>query len=270
MRTAALLTLVLGASCTSAPPDHDPTHPGGNGGKADETTGTAGRCHEMSGAHHDGDRIGLHGMVLFGRTNYFLEHIPTFARPHNEQLVMRVSLATAAGAPIAEDFSDQGYSIRPTTQFSLDDLSLGKRVSFVGNIHRGNFEQGAPVAIANAKITVEEVLIARNLPGGEPIAADEQEYFILGDADDAYATNFIRDARGFQQILRIDGIEGATPSPSRVLKVRAKSVRRLAPSAAASGSIAKAGSTDGTPVSLAIGSELWCLKAPDFFQRCDS
>ena len=270
MRTAVLLTLVLGASCTSSPPN-DPSHPGGTGGKADDTTGTAGRCHEMSGAHHDGDRMGLHGMVLFGRTNYVLEHIPTFARPHNEQLVMRVSLATAAGAPIEHDFSDQGYSIRPTTQFSLDDLSLGKRVAFAGNIHRGNFEQGAPVLLANVKITVEEVLIARNLPGGEAIGADEQEYFIVGDAEDAYATNFIREARGFQQILRIDAIEGATPSRSRVLKVRAKSVRRLSPSTTpATGSIAKAGETDGTPVSLAIGGELWCLKAPEFFERCNS
>ena len=261
--------LVLAASCTNAPPSQDPTHPGGTGGKTDDTTATSGRCHEMSGAHHDGDRSGLHGMVLFGRTNFFLEHIPMFSRPHNEQLVMRVTLKTAAGADVTNDFSDQGYSVRPTTQFSLDDLTLGKRVAFVGNVHRGNFEENGPLLLSNVKVSVDEVLVARNLPGGEPIAADEQEYFIVGDAEDAYATNFIRDARGFQQILRVDAIEGATPSPSRVLKVRAKATRRLAASATpVQAAVAKAGA-EGTRVSITIGEELWCLKAPDFIARCD-
>jgi hypothetical protein len=267
LKSLAALSLVVAAACTANPPSQDPSHPGGVGGKADDTA-TSGRCHEMSGAHHDGDRSGLHGMVLFGRTSYFLEHIPTFSRPHNEQLLMRVTLQTAQGAAIDNDFSDQGYSVRPTTQFSLDDLTLGKRVTFTGNVHRGNFEENAPVLLTNVKITVDEVLVARNLPGSEPIATDEQEYFIVGDGDDAYATNFIRSARGFQQILRVDAIEGATPSPSRVLKVKAKAPRRLAVSATpAQGSIAKAGA-EGTRVSFTVGAELWCLTAPDFFQRC--
>ncbi|MBA3502387.1 MAG: hypothetical protein M4D80_08595 [Myxococcota bacterium] len=267
MKTRAMVMLVL-AACTNSQPQ-DPSHPGGTGGKTDDQAATSGHCREMSGAHHDGDRSGLHGMVLFGRANYFLEHIPMFSRPHNEQLVMRVSLKTAQGADVTNDFSDQGYSVRPTTQFSLDDLTLGKRVAFAGNVHRGNFEENGPVILTNVKITVDEVLVARNLPGSEPIAPDEQEYFVVGDADDAYATNFIRDARGFQQILRVDAIEGATPSPSRVLKVRAKATKRLAASPTpAPGVIAKAGA-DGTRVTLVVGEELWCLKAPDFVARCD-
>jgi hypothetical protein len=268
MKKYARLMLVLAASCTnSTPQNQDPSHPGGTGGKTDEAATS--HCHEMSGAHHDGDRSGLHGMVLFGRTNYFLEHIPMFSRPHNEQLVMRVTLKTAQGADVTNDFSDQGYSVQPTTQFSLDDLTLGKRITFTGNIHRGNFEENGPVVLTGVKIAVDEVLVARNLPGTEPIATDEQEYFVVGDADDAYATNFIRDSRGFQQILRVDAIEGATPSASRVLKVKAKSVRRLAASATpAIGAIAKAGLPDGTRVSLTIGEELWCLNAPDFTERC--
>lgn len=254
MTKYAALMLVLAAGCTRGTGD-DPRPP---------------IRHPRSGAHHEGGRVGLHGMVLFGRATYFLEHIPTFSPPHDVQLVMRVSLATAEGAPIAQDFSDQGYSIRPTTQFSLDDLSLGKRVAFAGNIHRGNFEQGGPVLLANVKITIEQVLIARNLPNTDPIAADDQEYFIVGDGDDAYATNFIRDARGFQQILRIDAIEGVTPSPSRVLEVRMTSLRRLAPSATpTAGTVAKAGLPGATRVALAIGAELWCVKAPDFFEPCD-
>ena len=129
-------------------------------------------------------------------------------------------------------------------------------------MHRGNFEDGGPVVLSNVKIAVDEVLVARNLPGNESIASDEQEYFVVGDADDAYATNFIRNER--------DAVDGATPSPSRVLKVKAKSLERLAPSATpAQGVVGKAGLPDGTRVSLTVGEELWCLKAPDFVARCD-
>lgn len=178
-------------------------------------------------------------MVLFGRTHYYLEHIPMFSPPHDEQLVMRVTLKTTEGAAVDTDFSDQGYSIEPTTQFPLDDLALGKRVTFAGNIHRGNFEAGGPVVLANANIAVEQVLVARHLPSADPIADGAQEYFVFGDPGDAYATNVIRDARGFQQILRVE--EAATPTCARKLKTTGK----------------------------LAGTELWCLKAPDFTATCD-
>jgi hypothetical protein len=263
MKWLALFIALVG--CTDVKPT-DPTT-GGAGGKADEPGAGGGRCHEMTGAHHDGDRAGLHGMVLFGRAHYFLEHIPMFQRPHNEQLVMRVSLRDANGAVIERDFGDAGYTVKPTTQFSLDDLTLGKRVTFTGDIHRGSFETGGPVLLRNVKVSVDEVLVARNLPGSEPIASDEQEYFLVGDADDAYVTNMIRDSRGVQHIMRVDAVVGVVPSPSRVHRVRAKSLQRFAPQTQVIASLPKAGA-EGTRVMLDVASELWCVHAPDFFERC--
>src|SRR3954447_23230882 len=101
------------------------------GCRGDATTATtptpspSASCAARSGAHRAGDRVGTHGMVVFGRRGgYFLEHIPMYSPPHDEQLVMRVSLHTAAGAPLDADLSDQGYSLQPATKFSLDDLVL--------------------------------------------------------------------------------------------------------------------------------------------------
>jgi hypothetical protein len=260
-----LLVFAFAACVTPKPSDGNA---GGAGGKADDSTASAGRCHEMTGAHHDGDRTGLHGMVLFGRTSYFLEHIPMFQRPHNEQLVMRVKLRDAQGHAIDRDFGDQGYTVKPTTQFSLDDLSLGKRVTFTGDIHRGSFETGGAVLLRGVQISVEEVLVARNLPGTEPIAADEQEYFVVGDPDDAYVTNVIRDSRGVQHILRVDAIAGFSPSPSRVHRIKAKALARFAPTTQITAVLPKA-AAEGTRLVLELGNELWCVRAPDFFEACN-
>ncbi len=266
-KSSVLLALVLVAGCTEGSKP-DPAAPGG-GGKVDDPRPTGGTMHEMSGHHHDGDRMGVHGMVLFGRTHHYLEHIPMFTRPHNEQLVMRVTVRTSAGKLVETDFSDAGFSVEPTSPFSLDDVTLQKKLTFTGDVHRGNFEEGGPVVLRGAKITIEDVLIARNLPGTEPIASTDQEYFLIGEPDDAYLTNYIRADRGFQQILRVDTIEGVTPSLARVQRLTMKAAQRLAPTAAGTfAAIPKAGVADGTRVALTIGAELWCLNAPDFVEHC--
>lgn len=266
MRAFAVVVFLVACTEGSKP---DATSPGGGGGKADDPA-TSGAAHHMHGHHHDGDRHGLHGMVLFGRTHHYLEHIPMFQRPHNEQLVMRVTLKSADGEVLTDDFSDQAYSIRPTTQFSLDDVTLKKRATFSADVHRGNFEAGGVVIHRDVRISVEDVLVARNLPGTDAIAADEQEYFLFGEPDDAYLTNYIRGTRGFQQILRVDAAEGVTPSLSRVHRITTKSPRRLAASPTdALALIPKAGTTDGTRITLSIGAELWCLQAPEFFSPCE-
>lgn len=121
--------------------------------------------------------------------------------------------------------------------------------------------------LGNVKISVDEVLVARNLPGTEPIASGEQEYFLVGEPDDAYVTNMIRQSRGVQQILRVDAVTGVVPSPSRMHRIKASSLQRLAPQAQVTASVPKAGAA-GTPVTLEVADELWCVSAPDFFEPC--
>jgi hypothetical protein len=109
---------------------------------------------------------------------------------------MRVTLKTAQG-PDRDRLLDQATDADEPVL--ADDLTLRKRVQFTGDVHRGNYEE-ARRGSANIRITVEDVLVARNLPGSEPIAAGDQEYPLIGEPDDAYLTNYIRESRGFQQI----------------------------------------------------------------------
>src|SRR5262245_56190303 len=90
--------------------------------------------HEQHAQHA---RVGLHGMVLFGRTQHYLEHIPMFRPPHDRQLILRVTLRDAAGAPIAADFGAETFSVKPSGTFSLDDLAAKQLPRFTGDIYRG-------------------------------------------------------------------------------------------------------------------------------------
>lgn len=208
---------------------------------------------------HAGDRDGHHGMALFGRTHYYLDHIPMFHAPHDVQLVLRVSLRTADGRAITDDFSDQGYSISPTTRFSLDDVALGKRRTFTADIHRGNYEADGPRLYAAAEVTVDAVVIARPLPGPTiPVPT----YLVLGDPGEAYLINLIGPARGFQQVLRLATIEGLAPLLDRAQPVHVSATTRLSPGAVTLTRVLK------PAVHAQLAAELWCLEAPEFVTPC--
>src|SRR5690606_31138916 len=136
-----------------------------------------------------GDRVGGHGMALFGHRNYYLAHIPIFSRPHNEQLVMKVQLIGEDGQAIDHNFGAEGFSLSPDTHISLDDMANGDVVTYTGNIHQGNFEHGGPVVFENVSVTIEKVLVARNLPGNNVIDDGVQHYFLLGDEKEAFLLN---------------------------------------------------------------------------------
>ena len=184
-------------------------------------------------------------MLVFGRRGgYFLEHIPMYSPPHDEQLVMRVSLRTAAGAPFDADLSDQGYSMRPTTSFSLDDLVLRERASFVGDLHRGNFEAGGPVLHPGLTVTIDAVLVSRRLPAADGASP---AYYVVGDgAGTAYATNAIRESRGNQQIVRLGAFRRPLPAHCALALTDAEA-RELVDASAPT---------------------LWCLRPPDFVEPC--
>jgi hypothetical protein len=211
-----------------------------------------------AGHHHAGERSGIHGMVLFGRTHHYVEHIPMFSPPHDEQLVLRVALRDANGAPIARDFSGAAHTIQPTAKFSLDDLAVGARTSFVGDVFAGNFEGDGTLLLAGVTVTVEQVLVARRLGGVAP-AADHLPYLLIGEPGDAYLTHVVGE---FQQILRVDS-STLTSTPAHPIAIHVPGPARLA-----GGAISIVLTPDHGTVKLELGEELWCMRGPDFTAPC--
>jgi len=204
-------------------------------------------CAVHSRGHHPGDRVGTHGMVVFGRRgSYLLEHLPMYTTPHDEQLVIRASIRTAEGARLDADFSDQGYSVKPTSAFSLNDLLLRKLTSFGADVHRGNFEEDGPVIHPGVTVTVDAILLSRSLP-----AADESSpaYYVVVDGTGvAYATNAIRDGRGILEIFRLGSFTRQVPAGCALELTQAEA---------------------GDVVGAAGATRLWCLRAPDFVDPCE-
>lgn len=222
---------------------------------------------EITGHHHAGDRIGRHGMALFGKSVHYLAHIPMTQRPHNEQLIMRVTLLNADGEPIEADFSAVVHSVKPLSdQLSLDDLVVGEAESFEVDVFRGNFEHQAPRLLSGVTVRVDEVLVARNLVD-EPLGV-QPLFYLFGD-DETWLLNVITPARSRQEIHRAHLKE---PAPSLSERFAFQVV--MAPSGQ-SVTLMRAGLpgpdeslSPSTEISLERTQRMWCLEGPGFFKAC--
>ena len=145
-----------------------------------------------------GGRHGLHGMVLFGAGPYFISHIPMNTPPHDFQIVAQVELATAAGEPVSEDFSQTGFTLRPGNTFSLNDYVLENLKAFSGSVHRGSFEMGAPVLPGLEQVTVRVVSfqLVRQIPDQSELSSMQ-----LSDGKNTFDINVITPDSDFQKIV---------------------------------------------------------------------
>lgn len=147
-----------------------------------------------------GGRRSLHGMVLFGAGPYFLEHIPMLTPPHDFQVIAQVRLKDVSGAPVSRDFSSEGFTFKPSANFSLNDYVAGRLKNFSGSIHQGSFEQGGEMIPGLSRVNVEviEYKLIRQLP-----AASTQSDLQLTDGTSTFALNIIRPEKSLQIIRNV-------------------------------------------------------------------
>jgi len=277
-----------GGTATSAPTAADSTDTAADStggstdatGSTDSTGGTAGSTGTDSGSTGGtegveiptdpvcdnctaGARVGFHGMALFGQDNHFLAHIPLYSAPHNLQLVAHIELRDAMDNLITDDFGSGDYSLAPNGSFSLDDVGLGNSVEYSADIHNGNFEHGAPVLYPNVTVTVVTPLVGKDLPDDSPIAAGTQEHYLVGETDDAYLVNFIRNDRSYQQILNVESVDGLAFGPDVAPRVVTTNAGPLGP-----GDGPLMTTVGDSDVTLTVDDEIWCLLGAGFFNFC--
>lgn len=146
-----------------------------------------------------GGRKGLHGMVVFGsHGSYFMEHIPMLTPPHDFQILTTVSLKDQAGQPLKNDFSKTGFTLKPASNFSLNDFIEGRLTKFNGSIFRGSFEQEGKVVegLENVQIEVTKMHFNRHLP-----SESSEEFFEVSDGENSYQTTLITSENNFQKII---------------------------------------------------------------------
>lgn len=144
-----------------------------------------------------GGRRALHGMVVFGSGPYFLEHIPMLTPPHDFQIITEVVLKNKNGLRLNFDFSNQGFTLKPSSNFSLNDYVAGRLKIFTASIHQGSFEQGGRIiaGLENVSVEIQSYKVIRQLP------AQEQEQWIkLTDGKSTFESNVIRPNQNIQLI----------------------------------------------------------------------
>lgn len=246
------------------------------------------QTNEKSGNLIKDSRSGLHGMVLFGNQTKYLAHIPMFMAPHNLQLVMSIkSIESKDGEPILQNFTKTEensvkytpFSIKPTKQLSLDNLALGMTKTITTDIYYGNFEKpNSKKVYSNAKITIDSVIISRNLPENDlPLEnAKMTSYYFIGNKKESYLINKISKQQPFQHIIFQGNISTQPFSVSKnnalIINISRDEKSRKTNVQSFSRSVFSVPNPGGKVIKSAftLGDSLWCLKAPDFFNDCDN
>ncbi len=144
-------------------------------------------CKSLSG------RIGLHGMVIYGQKgSYFLDHIPMEHAPHDLQVLTQVKLFSRNGTLLSLDLSNETFTFKPKTIFSLDDFAGGKITTFVGDLYVGGFEQGGRIHLSSVTVKVSSVEVHRQIPSDAELESYQFEEFKL---------NVITPERNFQSVV---------------------------------------------------------------------
>lgn len=131
------------------------------------------------------DRLGVHGMVLFGgKDGLYASHLPMFHQPHDVQVVLRVRF-TDPGLDSAIRARLEGrtalWTLEPE-RFALQRLAPGAPhplEQFSANVVEGHFEQGGAQRYLGARLAVEQVVLFRPLDPA-PSTATVSRYLPVG------------------------------------------------------------------------------------------
>ncbi len=145
-----------------------------------------------------GERSGLHGMVIFGKDTYFMEHIPMLHPPHDFQIIAGIAIKNKSGQILKPDLSEQGFTLKPKRNFSLNDLIQGQLKNFDAEIYQGSFEQNGKLmrGYENVSIEIQKIELARQLP-----ASSKDPFFEVTDASlNTFRTGIITPQNNLQII----------------------------------------------------------------------
>lgn len=198
-------------------------------------------------------RFGSHGMVLFGKENIFLSHIPMANAPHDVQLLLEVTVtATSVALPA---FDQKLFTFVPSP-LSLDARRLGRVHDLNGSVYLGNFEDGGRRIASDVRMHVTRVAFQEVLDDHAPLL-EHPTYLVLGTKTDAYVVHQI----GANVSASIDHIARLLAvSPEIEAELDGPTPPRLVLS----------GVDDQSPaLPRAAGATLSCLQSPDYAFPCD-
>lgn len=112
------------------------------------------------------DPLGTHGMLLFGKKNNYVSHLPMFHSPHDYQLVAEVTITNQGNAQTVAKYEKAKkqsdiFTIVPEPM-DLAKVVSGEIRSFPVEIYQGHFERGG-TPIGKATVAIKQTIVAKKI-----------------------------------------------------------------------------------------------------------
>ncbi len=148
------------------------------------------------------DPPSTHGMLIFGKGPVYVSHLPMYHRPHDYQVILKVSLGENESALVKDmeqNPNEPVYTIEPE-RFELPAM-VKALSSFKATVYRGHFERGGK-PIFKATVTPTKVVTFKKL---NPTEAQPKELgmLVFGEGTEYFAAHVITKQPNFDQIVAL-------------------------------------------------------------------
>ena len=153
--------------------------------------------------HHPSDPPSTHGMLVTGKSQVLLSHLPMFHNPHDYQALLEADLGAAAETYFADREDNPGetvYTLVPET-FVLPEMIASPR-PFQASLYRGHFERGGTRIVAKFTVTIKKVIYFEKLIANG-VRPKNLTYVLFGTPDDAYVAHVIAARPDFDHVASV-------------------------------------------------------------------
>jgi hypothetical protein len=157
------------------------------------------------------DPVATHGMLLFGKNQSYISHLPMLHGVHAAQFVAEVKLGEIPrfSTPVLEKYQEllsQGKSLFTLlpSPFDLSRLMEGEIASFSAMLFDGHFEQGGQ-EIGLIDIDISQTLFSQKISthNGQGL----KSFLLFGSQGEYFAVNLIPNGSAMDQVLEVDSLE---------------------------------------------------------------
>ena len=179
----------------------------------------------LGGVAH-ADRMGTHGMLLFGSDAIYASHLPMYHPPHDAQILLELA-SDDSGCKARSP--DGIYTIEPEP-FDLDRLAPDAQApltTLAAKLYQGHFERGGNMLMPECRFRIVRVLHFAWL-NAQAQDGPINEYLVIGQGSERYLVRPIGGAPDMDRILRWTGFR-QPPTATRIDQVSAMRDGQLQP-----------------------------------------
>lgn len=150
------------------------------------------------------ERATTHGMLVVGKEQVFLSHLPMFHAPHDRQVILSVELDAAGKGALQKsqtESTETVYTFVPDP-FVLSDFLL-RLHPLKGDLYRGHFEREGELIAKGITAGKVQIVYAQKLDHAAPVP-EHAAYFAFGSASGHFLAHVIGGAPNFDQIVELE------------------------------------------------------------------